>query len=432
MEMTFVILSVPLLIMLCIVGLPVAFAMAFVGIINSVILTSPSMAFKYTALVSYSGISVYAISIVPLFIFMGNLVFYTGLGKDAYTVAKQWVGHLRGGLAQATTIASAIYAATTGHSMAAAASMAKVAIPEMREAGYHDQISAACIAAAGTFAMMIPPSVGLVFYAISTVQPVGKMLLAGYVPGIFTALTYVITIWIIVKLNPSLAGKIDRVSLKERLIGVKNIWGVVLLIAIVLYCLYSGIITPTEVGATGCLIVCILGFVSRKLNWKKLGLCVVESAKLSGSLMGILVGALIYSGSITRAGIPRFLGEWIGSLPIHSSIVVMVALAILLVLGCFMSPTPIIFIMAPILMPIMKEIGIHPILFGIIFIKTIEIGAVTPPYGVTLFAMQATVPDLKYKHLIKGVIPFIIADLLVIACLFAFPVIALYLPETSY
>lgn len=424
-------ISIIIVMVLILTGVPVGFALAAVGIIVFLVLTDMSVALSMTGMLAYSTVASYTFVIIPLFILMGNLLVYTNIVKDAFKVMQHWVGHLPGGLGQATTLASAMYGAVTGNSVAATANLSQVAIPEMRKYNYADGFSCAVLVSAGTFAMMIPPSLSLVFLAMAAQQSVGAMLLAGYIPGLMTAVAYMITIYLIAKFKPALAPTIAKTPLKDRLTALKDLWAILLLMLIILLLLYSGIITPTEVGAIGSLAVILIGLILKRLSWKNIWVSFVDTTKSSGALFAVMVGAFIYAAAFTYSGVPAVMLDWVAALVIHPYAIIAVMMLMLLILGTFMSPIAIIFLMAPLMVPIAVEVGMNAIVFCILFVKTIEIGAVTPPYGINLFALSAVMPDIKMGPVLRGVVPFILADLVTMVLFVIFPIIVLFLPSIA-
>jgi C4-dicarboxylate transporter DctM subunit len=421
-------LTFVLLIGALLAGIPIAIAMASIGIVGFYLISGWEATWGMMALIPWAKATHYTFAVVPLFILMGNLIYYARFGEDLYRAARNWFGHLPGGLAITTVLACTGFAAACGSSTATAATMGKIAVPEMDRYGYSRKLSLGSVASAGTLAIMIPPSIAMVLYCSLTDQPVGKMLIAGILPGLLMSFLYISMIILRVRLYPVMGPPAERVSWLERFKSLRGIWGVLAISLIVMGGIYSGIFTPTEAGALGALGAFILGIVSRRLNFPLIQQALLDTAKTMGMIFLIVIAAFIYSTQFTVSRLPQELANWVVGLNLSPLGILLCVITLYLILGTFIETIPLLFLTVPIVFPMIQALHIHPIWFGVITIECIEMGMITPPFGITLFATQASMPNSKLEHIIQGMVPFLIVDFIVLAILIAFPKTALYLP----
>lgn len=422
-------LSIVALLTLIFLGMPVAFCMGLLAIIGLWMLGGWPVMTSILGIIPWQKATMYEFTVVPMFVLMGTLVFYCGFGRDAYYACRQWVGHFPGGLAQATILGNTFFAASSGSSVAATATFVKVAVPEMRRYGYDTKLVTGSVAAAGPLAAMIPPSITLVVYGMVTEQSIRQLLIAGFLPGLLLALSFIVHIHWRTWRNPSLGGAMPRATWKTRILAIKHIWGVAVLFLIVMGGIYSGIITPTEAGAVGAAGAALVGFVTRRLRLHELWVSVTDAAKMMGVLMAILVGSFLYNTLLTYSRLPNMAVELLTGLSIPPAGILAGILILWLILGCIMPPLAVLFLTMPAVFPLTVAMDWNPIWFGILYVATTEIGCITPPFGLTLFAAKASLPDVSMDTIIRGSLPFLIPEMVVLVLLVIFPQIALFLPN---
>lgn len=423
-------LSGAALLTLLLLGLPVAFSMALVGVVGLLLLGGAGPALGLLGTVPYSTVASFSLVVIPMFVLMGELVASAGLARQAYAMARAWLGRLPGGLAMAAIAASTLFAAVSGSSIAATAMMGRLSIGEMRRYGYDGGFAAGTVVVAGTLAALIPPSAMAVFYALVTDQSVSKMLFAGVGPGILSSLLFMLTAYLVARRYPHLAPVIEqRVGWGERVSSLKTIGPFGLLILVVLGGVYSGLVTVTEASALGALAAFVLLAVSRQLRWPALQQALSSSVKISCMIYLIIIGGLLFSRFLAFSGIPFAMVGAIQGLDISPLTVVVVMLLILTVLGMFMDPVGMIMLTLPFFFPIVKALGVDPIWFGVLVVLQAELGVITPPVGVHLFVVRQIVPDVPLSAVIRGALPFMLCQILVMVLVVVFPQIALWLPE---
>ena len=409
--------------------LPIAFAMGLVGFAGFALKTSVPAALAMAGAVTYeTGLS-YALSIVPLFVLMGNLVTRAGLSEELYDASHAFLGHRRGGLAMATIVACGGFSAICGSSIATAATMAKVAVPPMRRFGYSDALASGSVAAGGTLGILIPPSVVLVIYGILTQQNIGKLFIAGVLPGLLAILCYIGAVMFTVRRDPAAGPPGPRRNAAERMAALKSVWGVLALFVLVLGGIYGGVFTPTEaagIGAAGGFVFAVLrrGF---SLVWLRQVL--VESAATTGMIFTILIGALVFANFVNMTTMPAELiaaSEKLGAWPI---LVILAICIIYVLLGCVLESMSMILLTVPIFYPVVAHLGFDLIWFGIIVVVVTEISLITPPVGLNVFVLRTVLPDIPTGTVFRGVMPFIAADVVRLSLLVAFPSIALVLTQ---
>ena len=409
-------------------GAPIAFGMALVGFAGFAWFTNWHAALAMLGQISYQTTISDELSVLPLFILMGSFINHAGLGQELYDCANAFLGHRRGGLAMATVAACGGFAAVSGSSMATAATMSKVAMPAMRRYGYADSLAAGSIAAGGTLGILIPPSVILVLYGIMTSTDIGKLFIAGIVPGIIGATFYILAISTVTWLNPKLGPPGERSTWQQRLTALSKIWGVLMLFLIVMGGIYLGLFTPTEAAGIGSGGAFLFALARRKLTWHILFNVLVETARTSAMMFILLIGAIIFSNFINIAGLPGQLTAWLDSFGAAPITVILCILAIYVLLGCLLESLSMILLTIPIFFPIVKSLGFDPIWFGIIIVVVVEIGMITPPIGLNVFVLKATLKDVPVTPIFRGVGYFILADIVRLALFVFVPQIVLFLP----
>ena len=410
-------------------GAPIAFGMALVGFVGFAYFTSWSGALAMVGQTSYETTISDELSVLPLFILMGSFINRAGLGQELYDCANAFLGHRRGGLAMATVAACGGFAAVSGSSMATAATMSKVAMPAMRRYGYADSLAAGSIAAGGTLGILIPPSVIMVIYGIMTSTDIGKLFIAGIVPGIIGIGFYILAVATVTWLDPTLGPPGERSDWSQRLRALSKIWGVLLLFLIVMGGIYFGLFTPTEAAGIGSGGAFLFALARRKMTMRILFNVLVETARTSAMMFILLIGALIFSNFINVAGLPSQLSQWLTAIGPSPIVVMLCICAIYLVLGCLLESLSMILLTIPIFFPIVKSLGFDPVWFGVIIVVVVEIGMITPPIGLNVFVLKATLKDVPVTTIFKGVTYFIVADIVRLALFVFWPQVVLFLPS---
>jgi tripartite ATP-independent transporter DctM subunit len=409
-------------------GVRIAFATALCGFIGLWIMRGYDPAATLSASTIIGHITNYNLLVLPLFIMMGFFAYYAGITRDLYWAARQWLGHLPGGLAIATVIGCAGFAAACGASTASAAVMGRVALPELKKYGYDDKVSTGCVAAGGTMAIMIPPSVLMVIYGFIAEESIGALLLAGILPGLLQAITYVMMLLIRFKYNPKLGPPIEGITWAERIRSLTGVWGMIVLIAAVMGSMYTGLATPTEaagVGAIGALTLAI-----PRLTFKKFFAAMVETARTTALIFAIVAGVLIYVHFLGFTGMPAAVAEWIVGLQMPTLIILIGILCLYLVLGMFLDGIGMILLTVPIILPTIKTLGIDPIVFGVLVVRMVEIGLMTPPVGLNVYVLKGVAPHVAMGDIFRGCGWFVFVDIINVAILLAFPIIILLIPMT--
>ena len=416
-------------IILVLLGMRIAFAAALIAFVGLVVIKGWGTAGDTVGFLAYSIPANFVLTIIPLFIIMGHFALFAGFTHDIFTVGRQWVGHLPGGLAMASVLGCAGFAACSGASTAAAAVMGKAAIPEMRRYGYDRKLAAGVIAASGTLASLIPPSNMLVIYGIITEQSIGALLIAGFIPGIVSAIIYMLMIYFRIRLNPQLGPPLPAIPWKERFIGLRGIWGMLTLLILVLGGIYSGIFTPTEAGGGGAAGAFLLALLLRKLSWSNLKESLLETGKTTVMIFAILVGVLILMRFLALSGLTTAFTTFALGLPLPPLAVLVGILFVYVILGMFMTAVGTMMLTLPLVLPVIVGLGYDPIWFGIIVVKMCEIAFITPPVAVNVYVVKSVAPDIPIEVIYRGIGPFLLMDFVTLSVLIAFPQIVLFLPN---
>lgn len=424
-------LMIVLLLVLLSIGLPIAFSLGISGVICIYMVTGWDTTYGFLSTTPFNTSASWLYVVLPLFILMGMLSYSAGINQDAFTIANYWVGRIKGGLAMATIIACSIFGATSGSSIAAAATMGKLAIPEMRRYKYSMEIAAGCVAGGGTLSVMIPPSGILVIYGIITEESIGKLLIAGLLPGLLSAFIYMVGIYIWCSIKPNIAPSTDvRVSWRLRIASLKNGYGAVLIFGVVMGGIYTGIFTPTEAGAFGAGVALILLLMKSKSRFHSLREGLTETAKVTCMFFTIVICAHFFTLGLTVSGIPKALVTHLIGLNMHPKVVLVMLLSVYLPLGMFLDTVSLLFLTLPILFPVVKVLGFSGVWFGILVTKLIEVSLITPPLGLNVYVIKGILPEVEIGTIFRGCIPFLIMDILTLMILFFFPQIILWLPST--
>jgi C4-dicarboxylate transporter DctM subunit len=417
-----------LMLILILLGVHVSFALIMLGLAGLAILIGVEPALSSIAILSFERATEYEFAVVPLFLLMSTFVSSSDIGTEAYEMARTWVGQLRGGLAMATTVACGLFAACCGSSLASAVAMGKIAYPEMKRHNYDAKLNVGSIAAGGTLGILIPPSMGFILIGILTQLSVGKLFIAGVIPGILEVIFYMATIFILCRFNPKLGPPSPKTSLGQKFGSLKLTWPIVLLFLLVIGGIYGGVFTPTEAGGIGAFGALVISLVRRQINGYGFFECLLDTAKMSAMMIALIIGAFIFNQFLAVTRIPFVTSEYIVGLEINKYAILVIILVLYVILGMIFDIYAILVITLPILFPTMVALGFNPIWYSVIMVRIIEIGLVTPPFGINLFGLSGVV-DAPIGTLYRGVIPFVIADVFHVALLIAVPSLSTFLPE---
>jgi tripartite ATP-independent transporter DctM subunit len=412
------------------IRVPIGCAMALVGLIGFSILSSPHAAFSMLGMVTYQTASSYALTVIPLFFLMGQLASQSGMGIELYRTVYRWIGFMPGGLAMATVCACAGFAAVSGSSLATAATVGMVALPEMKRFRYDDALATGCVAAGGTLGILIPPSTVMVIYGILTEQPIGTLFIAGIIPGIILTGLFLLTIFIQTRKKPDMGPPGPKFSFAEKLESLKDTGGVLVTFGLVVGGLYGGWFAPTEAAAVGALIVLVIIFVKRKLTRELLTSSLTETALTTAMIFTILIGANIFGYFMTLSDLPATFSGWITGTGMNRYLTMFIICLVYIFLGCIMEGFAIMFLTLPIVFPIVIGMGFDPIWFGVLMTLLIEMGLITPPVGMNVYVISGVARDVPMATIFRGIFPFFIAMLVCMVLLFLFPQLALFLPAT--
>ena len=420
-----------ILVFLLITGTHIGVGLGMSGFIGILITINERAAFAQVATVPFSTTNSFTLAVIPLFILMGSLATQAGLTTDLYRAAYNWLGKISGGLAMATTLASAAFGAACGSTIVNAAVFTKMAMPEMTKFGYDKRLSAGCIAASGTLASLIPPSILMIIYAVITEQSVARLLVAGLFPGFLSAAVYMLGIYIVAKARPDLA-PIPNVTItrRERWESLKGVWGISFLFILVIGGIYMGFFVPTYAGAVGAFGAFMIVAAKRKLNGRLLVDTFKDAGITTSTIFIIVIGGIIFARFLTYTGLVGDISEWMIALNL-SPIAYLIGFAILyLILGMLIDPIAIMVMTLPVMFPIMTSVGYDPIWLGVIAIKLAEISLITPPVGLNVYVVRSASPvKLRLEEVFAGVTPFLIMDVFTLALLITFPSIVLFLPS---
>jgi C4-dicarboxylate transporter, DctM subunit len=422
------IVGIIVLILLFLLRMPVAFAMGIVGIVGFAISTSGEAALAILSKDFFSIFSSPTLTVLPMFVFMGIVISYTGISNRLYSAAYKFLGHLPGGLAIATCYACAAFGACCGSTSAGAATMGKVAVPQMIKHKYDISMATGCVAAAGSLAILIPPSTILILYGIMTEESIGKLFIAGIIPGILLATLFAVIVYIMCRRNPRLGPPGEKTSFKEKIASLLGVTEVGILFVFVMGGILTGWFTPNEAGAAGAAGALIISLVRRQLTWKDFLTSLAETAKITAMIFVILTGATIFGHFMAVTRVPFALSEWLGGLDLHPNIIMAFIIFGYLVGGCFMDSFALVVLTVPILYPVVKTLGFDPIWFGVIIVLVAEMGVITPPVGMNVYVLRGVFPEIPMETMFRGIWPFLIGMLVCAAILLFFPQIATFLP----
>ncbi len=421
-------IGIGILIVLMFGGVYISVSMALVGFIGTILIAGSIPALANMYIIPFGTVNDFTFAVLPLFILMGELINFCGIARGAYEATRAWVGQLRGGLAMASVAACGLFAATSGSSMATAVVMGRVAYPEMKRFNYASTLASGCLAAGGSVGVMIPPSLPFVLIGVLTDTSIGRLFIAGILPGITEILFYMITIFIMCRINPSLGPKGPNIPFKQKVSHLGNTWPIAVVFLIVVGGIYGGVFTPTEAGAIGVIGVLLIGLGTRKLSRSGFTTSLSTTVRMAGMMTFLLISAFILNNFLAVSRLPFVTSEFIVHLGLNRYVVLGAILILYIILGCFFDIIPIIVLTVPILFPVIEAMGFNPVWYGVLMVRIAEMGFVTPPLGINMFVLSGVI-GIPVGTIYRGVLPFVIADCFHIAFLVAVPEVALFLPN---
>lgn len=402
--------------------------MALVGFVGFGWVVGFGPAFGVLKTVPYTTFSEHALSVIPLFLLMGAFAFYSGMSEDLFEAVYKWLGHFRGGVAMATIVACACFAAISGSSLATAATLGAIALPEMKKYKYDDGLATGAVAAGGSVGILIPPSVILILYGIITEQSIGKLFLAGIIPGIMEAVFYIFTIGYLTYFKPHHGPRGPKTTFKEKFASLGKTWEVLLLFLVVIGGIYKGVFTPTEAAGIGAFGTFFFALIRKKLTWQNLGHSLSSTVQTTGMLFLVILGAMIFGYFLSVTRLPMEFAQIVSDLPVNRYVVLALILAITMLLGCIMDSMAIVLLTVPVFYPLIQHLNFDPIWFGILVVRVTEMGLITPPVGLNVFVIKG-ISGVPIGTIFRGVIPHLIADLLQVIVLVMVPQFTLWLPS---
>ena len=426
-------LAVPILVLLFVLlaaGMPIGFAMGLSAFLGTLLLIDTQAALALLGQTAYETALTYNLSVVPMFVLMGYIAGEARLSESLYRACNAWLGHRRGGLALATIGGCGAFAAICGSSLATAATMAQIALPEMRRYGYDDRLATGSVAAGGTIGILIPPSIIMVIYGLLTETSISQLFLAGFLPGILTVAGFMLTIAVMTRIDPRLGPPGKRSALRDRIIALRSVWGAAALFLLVIGGLYIGVFSPTEAASIGAVGALALGILNRSLTYRLLGRSLLDTVKTTAMIFTILIGAILFNNFLILAAMPTLVSGWITGLPLGKTAILLVILGMYFILGCLLDSLAMILLTIPIVFPIIQALGYDPVWFGIIIVMVVELGLITPPIGMNVFVIKGIAREVPLETIFRGAMPFVGAQIILIFILVAFPEIALWLPST--
>ncbi len=426
---TTAVIGVVLLILLFLSRMPVAYVMTLIGFLGFAYMTSAEAALSIVGKDFWVMFSSYNLTVVPMFVFMGTVAFYSGMGGRLYNAAYRFLGQLPGGLAIATCYACAAFGACCGSTTAAAAAMGKVILPEMKKYKYDPALATGCVASAGSLAILIPPSTILIIYGVMTEESIGKLFAAGILPGLLLATCFALTVYILCRRKPQLGPAGVRASWKERGASLSGVVEMFVLFALVMGGLFVGWFTPTEAGAAGAAGAMLIALVRGQLTWRGLVDSLAETTRITAMVFLIVTGATIFGHFMAVTRVPFELSEWVGGLGVSPYVIMGFIIFGYLIGGCFMDSLALITLSVPVLYPLILKLGFDSVWFGVIIVLVGEMGVITPPVGINVYIIKGVAGDVPLETIFRGIFPFLVALVVCTVILIAFPQIALFLPS---
>ena len=417
------------LVLLLLLRVPVGLAMALVGFLGFSFLTSLEGALGLLRTVPFVTTASYDLSVLPLFLLMGAFAFQSGMSKALYRSAYRWVGAAPGGLATATIIGCAGFAAVSGSTLATAATMGMIALPEMKKYNYDPGLATGSVASGGSLGILIPPSSIFIIYGVITEQSIGKLFIAGILPGLLLAFLFIASIYLRTRLHPELGPKARKYSFLDKIAALKESWGIMLLFIVIMGGLYVGLFTPTEAAGVGAFGAFVFALFNKQLNWKVFHKALMETMQTTAMVFVIVIGAMIFGYFLAVSRLPFELASFVGSLPVSPYLILLCILVVYLMLGCILDTLAMVILTVPIFFPVILKLGFDPIWFGVVMVLVSEMGVITPPVGMNVYIIRGVADGVPLYTIFKGIIPFLVMMIICIGLVIVFPEIALFLPN---
>ncbi|MFC1534520.1 TRAP transporter large permease [Thermodesulfobacteriota bacterium] len=410
-------------------GMPIAFTMILIAIGGLIALSGIMPALTILGTSPFGTVSSYDMSVIPLFVLMGALVAASGLTEDAYTAAYLLLGRLPGGLAIATIMGCAGFAACSGSSVASVTVIGSMSLPEMKRYKYDPRLATGCVASGSTLGILIPPSIAMIVYGIMAQESIGRLFIAGIFPGVLLAGLFIMFIVVMVVRNPALGPRGPKTTLRNKILGLWKAWPLLLLSSIIMIGIWGGIFTPIESGGVAAFTALVIGLLRRRLNKKNTIEAMISAVRITAMIFAVMIGALMLNYFMALSQLPRILADFVGTLQIPPTSVVIVIMIFYILGGCVMDVLGLMMLTLPIFIPIVKAVGYDLVMFGVLTTVTTEMALITPPIGMNVFILSAVAKDIPIYTIFRGIIPFLIAMLIFLAILLLFPQIALFLPS---
>lgn len=421
------IIGIVVLIIFLFSKMPIGAGMAIVGFLGFSMVVGFGPAFGVLRTVPYTTFSEQGLSVIPLFLLMGAFAFHSGMSEDLFDVVYKWLGHFRGGVAMATIVACAMFAAISGSSLATAATLGAIALPEMKKYKYDDGLATGAVAAGGSVGILIPPSVILILYGIITEQSIGKLFLAGIIPGIMEAVFYIFTIAYLTFFKPHHGPRGPKTTFREKIRSLKKAWEVVLLFGVVIGGIYKGVFTPTEAAGIGAFGTFFFALIRGKLNWSNFNQSLSGTVQTTGMLFLIILGAMLFGYFLSVTRLPMEFASIVSDWPVNRYVILAFILIITMLLGCIMDSMAIVLLTIPVFFPLIQHLDFNAIWFGILVVRVTEMGLITPPVGLNVYVIKG-ISGVPIGTIFRGVVPHLIADMLQVIVLVIFPQFTLFLP----
>ncbi len=422
--------GVVVMLVLLALRMPIGIAMLLVGACGFAILHGVQPALFMLGSYPYGYAAVYELAVIPLFVLMGNAASVSGMGRDLYSAAYAWVGHWRGGLSSATIVSCAGFAAVSGSSVASAVTMGRICLPEMKRYNYDDGLATGTVAAGGTLGILIPPSTAFIIYAILTEQSIGRLLLAGFLPGLLLTVLFVITITVWARFRPEIGPPGPVATRQERVRTLVKAGPMISIVIATIGGIYLGVFTPSEAAAVGAFLAILYAFYKRSLTGETMQFVLLETVKTTSFVFLILIGALVFGPFLALSGLPQQFASWLISFDLPPLAVLSILLALYIFLGMFLEGFAMLVLTLPIVIPIVEALGYDLIWFGVLMVIVLEMGLISPPVGINVFVVKGLVPDVPLSKVFAGILPFWLAMFVALVLLIAFPDIALIVPNT--
>lgn len=431
------IIGILLMLLTFLTRMPVAFVMALVGFIGFCTIITPAAGLSMLSRDVYSVFTSYDLTTIPLFILMGQLAFNSGISKRLYKAGYQWLGNTKGGLAMATIFACTAFGAVCGSSPATAATMATISLPEMKRYNYKDALSCGCVASGGGLGMIMPPSVVLIIYGILTEQSIGQLFVAGILPALLITILFIISIYLQCFINPEYGPHGEKFTLSQKIIGLSGLIETIIIFALVIGGIFTGLFTPTEAAAIGTFGVLLIAVARKQISWQGFIKSLIETLKTSCMVMMLITGAVIFGKFLAVTRIPFEIADWISTLKLAPYLIMTLIILIYFAGGCFMDALAFVILTIPIFFPVVIELGYDPIWFGIIIVMVTEMGVITPPVGINVYVVYGIAKNtfeknIKLEQIFIGILPFLLAVIIGIIILIVFPEIILFMPKLMY